>query len=225
MFKESLKGYSKEDLIRIIIAEEKEMGELRRINRELSIKLEEKDIASKVDHMTGLLNRRGMKTKINEHGEVPYSVVMGDIDNFKGVNDTYGHMVGDEAIALVSEIISKEIRSSDAYGCRFGGDEIMFLLVGCDEEDAISKCERIQALILEKSNNKLKFPITMSFGISHRNPELKYESAKKMADQALYYSKLNGKNRITVYNEEVRKYMLENTKHGGAELGNKGNTK
>lgn len=204
---EELSKMSKEELIQLV----KRMEKL----------INEKDLASRIDHMTGLLNRRGFKIKINEHGEVSYSVIMADIDNFKSVNDRYGHPVGDLSISLISDIIKSLIREEDAYVCRFGGDEIMILLIGCEPEAAVEKCEEIKQTVLKESINKLGFPITMSFGIAQRNPETQYETIKKLADEALYYSKFTGKNKVTLYNEKVSTFVSTYMGSGGID-GTKG---
>lgn len=151
------------------------------------------------DSLTGLLNRRGMRLKLNKMGQIAYSVVMCDIDNFKSVNDNFGHPEGDHAIQMVGEILESLMRSEDYVG-RFGGDEFLILLGGCDAEDAKKKCELIQRIIeMKRLQHEIEVPLTLSFGISHCEPGMKYEEAREQADKALYYSKTNGKDSITVY--------------------------
>lgn len=125
------------------------------------------------------------------------SIVVIDIDNFKHINDTYGHLVGDEVLKELSSLIRRHIRQSD-YLFRFGGEEFIILLPHTDAKNAMVAAEKIrkkvEASIFTSNNIKL----TISCGISELknfdNPYLDLEEADKM----LYISKNSGKNRCTV---------------------------
>lgn len=149
-----------------------------------------------IDTLTGLNNRRILE-RIRECS----GVVMCDIDDFKKVNDTYGHDIGDTVIKRVTEIIKENTRSKD-YVCRFGGDEFFIGFVECPE-NIID--ERIEKIRIEVSNDrlltKLKDKVTISFGfvINYNLEDL--DSLIKKADKALYESKKNGRNKITKYEQ------------------------
>ena len=149
-----------------------------------------------IDTLTGLNNRRILE-RIRECS----GVVMCDIDDFKKVNDTYGHDIGDTVIKRVTEIIKENTRSKD-YVCRFGGDEFFIGFVECPE-NIID--ERIEKIKIEVSNDrlltKLKDKVTISFGfvINYNLEDL--DSLIKKADKALYESKKNGRNKITKYEQ------------------------
>ena len=147
-----------------------------------------------IDTLTGLNNRRILE-RIRECS----GVVMCDIDDFKKVNDTYGHDIGDTVIKRVTEIIKENTRSKD-YVCRFGGDEFFIGFVECPENIIDERIEKIRR---EVSNDrlltKLKDKVTISFGfvINYNLEDL--DSLIKKADKALYESKKNGRNKITKY--------------------------
>ena len=149
-----------------------------------------------IDTLTGLNNRRILE-RIRECS----GVVMCDIDDFKKVNDTYGHDIGDTVIKRVTEIIKENTRSKD-YVCRFGGDEFFIGFVECPEKIIDERIEKIRR---EVSNDrlltKLKDKVTISFGfvINYNLEDL--DSLIKKADKALYESKKNGRNKITKYEQ------------------------
>jgi diguanylate cyclase (GGDEF)-like protein len=132
----------------------------------------------------------------------PFSLVMLDIDDFKKVNDTYGHPTGDLVLIKIARTIEKECGNKD-YVCRYGGEEFAIILPSCARTDAIEKAERMR-----KSISKLEFKLdrrrlspTISGGVV-TVPELRpadFREMIKMVDTALYNSKEKGKNRITFY--------------------------
>ena len=143
------------------------------------------------DSLTNLDNRRSIEDK--EGFDV---VILGDIDYFKRINDTYGHDLGDQVLIEISNILRQNIRNSDLV-CRWGGEEFVILLKNCKIEDAYEK-----AMILKDSVESLKdefgFKVTMSFGVSDMTNKT-MKKAIKEADEAMYNSKENGRNRVTVY--------------------------
>lgn len=188
-----------------LMSEVKINSELKNLIEILKIENEKLKIQAERDSLTGLLNRRGIRLKLNKMGQIAYSVVMCDIDDFKFVNDKFGHTEGDHTIQMVGEILEGLMRSEDYVG-RFGGDEFVILLGGCDTESAKKKCELIRRVIeMRRLQHGMEIPITLSFGISYCEPGMKYEEAREQADRALYYSKVNGKDSITVYgNNKVK---------------------
>ncbi len=157
------------------------------------------------DSLTGLYNHKEFFRILHEELERseryshPVSLLMLDLDNFKNINDSKGHLAGDAILRKVSEIIMKEIRNTD-FGCRYGGDEFAVLLPETDGEKAYEMADR-----LLKTTVKTKIPLkkddTISFGISiglATYPDDGQSMVKLVsaADNALYIAKDEGKNTI-----------------------------
>ena len=119
-----------------------------------------------------------------------------DIDNFKRVNDTYGHQVGDKILIQVSQIIKTSIRDSD-IAARWGGEELAVYLPQVAKAQTIRIAERIRVRVLEETNPQ----VTVSCGVSDWNWEedkISVESLFYRADMALYQAKNNGRNQIRI---------------------------
>ncbi len=169
-------------------------------------KLEE--IAYK-DPLTGLYNRRFFlehAKKIFEHAKRyndPFSVILMDIDNFKRINDTYGHDIGDIVLKEFSEVIKQASRSSD-IPARWGGEEFIIMLPTTDSNGAKHLAERIRKMFKEVSvkvgNEEVR--TTVSIGVSQYNGHSRLEDIIKEADEALYRAKRSGKDRVEIYSPE-----------------------
>ena len=135
-----------------------------------------------------------------------YFVFM-DIDNFKGINDSYGHLIGDFAIKETSRRIAS-VLSKDDYVCRFGGDEFSMLLMG-DFEDVMFKLNLIRYMSeKEVETNGVKFKMTYSIGVAHRKGEGEiFSDLMERADKALYFVKNNGKNNIHFISENKWNFL------------------
>ncbi|MBU3015686.1 ammonium transporter [Poseidonibacter lekithochrous] len=175
------------------------LGQLRLKNEKLSNSNKNLRQKAYTDVLTGIFNRRGLleyiKTKLFEY---KYSVVIIDIDNFKHVNDSFGHDVGDEVLKHLAKIISKNIRKSDVIA-RWGGEEFVLLVKSSELEIVQIIAEKLRVDI-----EKEKFPvvekITASFGVSSfKNKDQTFEDVFKHADDALYQAKENGRNKVFVY--------------------------
>ena len=163
---------------------------------------------SRQDGLTKLFNRGHWEKQAKQQFEnlkryehYQATLVLFDIDDFKSINDTYGHVIGDAVIKKVAHIIKQEIREIDIAG-RYGGEEFAILFPHTNMQDTIKVTERIRAEIdqssLEFGSQKIDF--TASFGLSQYKEELK--STKEWineADIALYASKENGKNQCTAF--------------------------
>ena len=151
---------------------------------------------ARIDHLTGIYNRRILDSVRR------YSVVvMCDIDNFKNINDTYGHDKGDEILKQVAKTLSKNIRFDDVV-CRYGGDEFLIIFTGCDEKVVVNRIIEIKKELL-KVIPDLK--ISLSSGISSYKIGSTLKDTITEADIALYKSKEKGKNLITIYDEKEMK--------------------
>ncbi|RYZ78585.1 MAG: GGDEF domain-containing protein, partial [Moraxellaceae bacterium] len=130
---------------------------------------------------------------------VEYSCIMLDIDHFKRVNDTYGHNAGDEVIKMVASIVSELVRDVDLVA-RFGGEEFCIVLPGAPLAQACLIAERCRKKIAASVCNGIR--ITSSFGVtSKREGATTPNELIHQADQALYFSKQNGRNRVTNWAE------------------------
>ncbi|AAU03710.1 PleD family two-component system response regulator [Rickettsia typhi] len=157
------------------------------------------------DGLTGLFNRRyfdihlkQMIEKANKENIKLY-LLMCDIDNFKHVNDTYGHQAGDKVLTIVSRILKNTLRVTDLIA-RFGGEEFTILLTDIDISKAIETAERIRVKIeymdfyIEGQIEPLKK--TISIGVTEYKKEESIESIIKRADKAMYKAKTTGKNKV-----------------------------
>lgn len=153
------------------------------------------------DHLTKLFNRKMfdeilLKEIQNSHRKnTPLSIILLDIDNFKNINDIYGHDTGDEVLVAFSSILAQSIRASDTVA-RWGGEEFIVLMPESTKENAFNKAEKIRKKI-EKNNFKTVDKVTCSFGISQIKKEDDSSSIFNRADKGLYHSKQHGKNMVT----------------------------
>ncbi len=160
-------------------------------------------IASITDPLTGLYTRWFFTKSLKEEFErakrygTHFSVIMADIDNFKVINDTYGHTVGDRVLEYVARVFTSNTRATDIVG-RYGGEEFIVLLPNTDAKGATEVAEKLRRIL--KNNNPFPFPVTMSFGVaSFPESEVELpETLVALADKALYTSKAKGKNRVTL---------------------------
>ncbi|GAB6146957.1 histidine kinase N-terminal 7TM domain-containing diguanylate cyclase [Desulfocicer niacini] len=160
-----------------------------------------------VDPLTGVANRRQLKIQVEMEMQrsirmnIPFSVLMFDIDYFKNVNDTWGHQCGDQVLKQFAITILANIRKIDYFG-RFGGEEFIMIMPKSNRNVATDIAERlrqiVEKMILNIDGNIIK--ITVSIGISGRwnNENISIDSLIKYADNALYVAKQNGRNRVEV---------------------------
>ncbi len=157
--------------------------------------------AATIDALTGLLNRPGFDTRL--HQEVERSrresgnlaVLMADVDDFKTINDTRGHQVGDAVLRLVGSVIRSSVRVFDVCA-RYGGDEFAVVMPNSDRESAIMCAERIRRRIAERSVDDDLPPLTMSIGVAIIAPGDSAGDVILRADQCLYLAKADGKNLV-----------------------------
>jgi len=159
------------------------------------------------DGLTGLLNRTAVMEALqaelqraNRNGD-PISVMLADLDFFKRINDTHGHLVGDAVLAESARRMKTAIRRYDSLG-RYGGEEFLFVLPGCAQRDAVAQAERIREAIAGQPYTKLPEPlqVTCSIGVaSRRNAASEHtDELVREADLALYEAKHLGRNRVEV---------------------------
>jgi diguanylate cyclase (GGDEF)-like protein len=162
---------------------------------------------ARIDEVTGLLNRRAF----NEIGEYeikrskrlghPISLAMIDIDDFKRINDTFGHIMGDQVLKEISQFLMQNIRNIDIIS-RYGGDEATILMPETNLQNATLAMNRLRELLEAKTFNieNNNFKITASFGVSsflQKPPDM--DEIIKQADSAMYSAKRDGKNCVKIY--------------------------
>ncbi|AOT10000.1 GGDEF domain-containing protein [Pseudoalteromonas luteoviolacea] len=154
------------------------------------------------DPLTSLFNRRYAKELIKNAQEncvntsQQLTIVMADIDHFKGINDKYGHDMGDDVLIEVALKIKHHTLHSD-IAVRWGGEEFLLVFVNCDLQTAQARVESLRREIETHTFNGDTLQVTMSFGIAQWHPALPFRMAIKLADDALYISKTQGRNRTT----------------------------
>jgi diguanylate cyclase (GGDEF)-like protein len=153
------------------------------------------------DSLTHLANRRFFIDFLEKamafakRHEQALSVIMADLDNFKSLNDTYGHQAGDQVLIAFAESMQASIRQED-LAARFGGEEFILMLPGTTIEDATILAERLRENLKNLAFPPLTARITASFGIAQYRPDDTFETLVKRADEALYAAKAAGRNRV-----------------------------
>jgi two-component system cell cycle response regulator len=157
------------------------------------------------DSLTGLWNRAAtldfLRRELNrgKRQGTPVTVVMADIDHFKRINDTHGHLAGDVVLREVAQRLSSSVRGYDVTG-RFGGEEFLIVLPGCTIQDAVDKAESLRACINQEPVDTPEgpIPVTLSLGVAVRDGAVKVDpdSLLRAADAALYRAKSGGRDRV-----------------------------
>jgi len=188
-------------------------SELADMNIQLETANKNLEDLSITDSLTGVYNRRYFDSLIDEYlnlskrGNDNISLIMMDLDDFKEINDTYGHLAGDYILKDLAEAIKSSLKRSTDYVSRYGGDEFVILLYDTDEEGTKKIANMIKhsvsKLRIRKDFTNNNVEITVSIGIYSAVPEVdtKKDEIIKKADKALYSAKENGKNQIQVYKQ------------------------
>lgn len=166
------------------------------------------------DSLTGLPNRLNMQQTLTEklvHVDKKNQIViiLIDIDRFKTINDSLGHLIGDELLIMAAKRIKTVIRTSD-FVCRMGGDEFIAIIDHVNDQQTVETTNRIlQSLRIPYHIHSKRIMITASLGIS-RSPDdgLTVEELLKQADSAMYHAKDNGRNRAQFFDSEISKNNL-----------------
>lgn len=166
--------------------------ELEDKNRDLE-KLSTMDGLTKINNYRGLLEHLKATMVDATRSKQPFSIILFDIDDFKKINDQYGHLIGDEVLCGVATILNQSVRGNDVVG-RYGGEEFMAVLPSALEDKAVQIANRILQAI-EKHQFSHNIHITVSGGVATFNDEDLYSLIER-ADKRLYQAKQNGKNQI-----------------------------
>lgn len=198
----SATGYSEDDLVLINLFGQG-LG-MAMSNAQTHDRLQ--DLAA-MDPLTDIYNRRFGLNRLREEfqraqrSQLPLAVVMIDLDHFKHINDTYGHLMGDRVLIEVSNLVRNALRDEDIL-VRYGGEEMLMVLPGTDLQTGISIADRVRRLIEDVQLNDDKgkrLPITASMGVSAIPRAFTENELQliKAADDALYQAKAAGRNRVS----------------------------
>ncbi len=174
--------------------------ETRKYNKELLLVNKKLEELSTTDPLTGIYNRRYLDSRMDESFELfkryqtPFSLVLIDIDDFKDINDTYGHHIGDNVLQTISKTISENSRKNDVVG-RWGGEEFLIISHHTNIDEAKIVAQKI-CLAVEKQNYGVEQTITASFGVTQIQNRDSYINLITRVDNALYQAKKEGKNRV-----------------------------
>lgn len=172
---------------------------------------------SQTDALSGAFTRKHLEVYTSPliKTNTDMCFIMSDIDFFKKVNDTYGHLTGDMVIKAVAKAFKRVIREDEDAVFRYGGEEFLIIFLTSDLGLVRDRAEKVRQM-LEKtkmiSEDGREFHITISQGVARFNEQLGLTECVACADKALYYSKEHGRNRVTLYNEiEDEKQDIEMT--------------
>ncbi|MDD3680468.1 MULTISPECIES: GGDEF domain-containing protein [unclassified Mesotoga] len=179
-----------------------EISEKNNELQEMKAKLEEinklLEKQAETDPLTGLLNHRKMKSVLDseisraERYETPLTMIMIDLDNFKSINDSYGHLKGDELLAAIGKLIRSSIRKND-FAFRYGGEEFLILLPSADMRRTTDVYSRLK----ESLREHLEIPVSFSAGARQWKGESSDEFIS-IVDKLLYEAKARGKDRLQI---------------------------
>jgi len=177
------------------------MRESARKNRELQKANETIERLARTDALTGLANRRMLHEAVlreiarAERLGDRLSVIMADLDEFKSINDRYGHMTGDRFLVRAARVFESQMRKYD-LAARFGGEEFVLLLPASSTDEAVAAAERVRAAVAEIELPECPMRITVSLGVASRVTGESAEELIARADAALYQAKRAGRNRV-----------------------------
>jgi len=180
------------------------------------------------DSLTGLFNGRYIRSELEKfflryqrRKDIETSIVLADIDSFKKINDQHGHIQGDSVLSEMGKILSSQMRQNFDIIGRYGGEEFLMIMEGTESGIAYKIVERLRKKISSFSFKKIdkngilvpgrNLSVTMSFGIAEMDLKInRYLELLANADQALYFSKLNGKNKVTIYHKDKIEKGMKN---------------
>ena len=191
-------------------------AELKRINEMLIAEIEERKRMEKqlhhlatTDPLTGVLNRRHFfelakqEFDRSQRYDRKISIILFDVDHFKEINDTYGHIAGDQLLQTIVERFIRNLRQMDIFG-RYGGDEFVILLPETNTDQARLAAERLHQIVTSDpvETSRGIIPIQISIGVASLENSDDMENLLIKTDQALYKAKETGRNRVVVFDDE-----------------------
>lgn len=205
------KNMLKDDLVELVDGDRVQLGDntvfrfARTTEQDVGVQIEVFERANK-DALTGAFNRRRFDEAIEREvafqrrGKQSFAVVLFDVDHFKKINDTFGHPAGDEVLREIGRRVPKATRQEDFFA-RIGGEEFVVLIRGEDIAGIMAISERIRHSMertpIEYDGKVIPFTISVGFTVIEPGAHVDKDEVVGLADQALYYSKQNGRNRVT----------------------------
>jgi diguanylate cyclase (GGDEF)-like protein len=191
-----------------VVQYSRDISERKRSEEERTRLIQDLEHISRVDGLTGVLNRRALMESLSHEADrsrrygFPLSMILCDIDRFKDINDTYGHDEGDRALLAVTRTLAATVRQSDLLG-RYGGDEFMVILPATSLDGAEEFAERIRRAVRGihfEPGGGSPVPLTVSLGVSAlaTGKGEDVDNLVKRADMALYASKAEGRDSVSV---------------------------
>ncbi|MHC1772930.1 MAG: diguanylate cyclase [Flexilinea sp.] len=185
----------------------------------------EMDLLTRAEHdsLTGLFNRKAAIQRINRilndasnhillENEV-HAIMLVDVDNFKLVNDTLGHVIGDQLLINIADLLQKSFRKTDSI-CRLGGDEFLIFLPKMVSHEVVEKKAYDFCIEANRFNLEGKNPVSVSCSVGlafYPQDGKSFQELYQKADKALYYAKRHGKNRYAVYNNSIESGIVKKT--------------
>ncbi|WP_293269102.1 GGDEF domain-containing protein [Neptunomonas sp.] len=181
------------------------VSEMEDETKRVKAHMEEERLKARTDSLTGLPNRSAYDDHLNKEFErwgryqQGFSVAIGDLDFFKRINDTYGHLAGDKVLRLISRVLLRNLRASD-FVARFGGEEFVILMPSTEAEEGAKAIEKLRDAISKSPFNfhGKRVTITMSFGVTQTRESDTKDALFDRADAALYKAKQDGRNRVCI---------------------------
>ncbi|GAV21723.1 diguanylate cyclase [Carboxydothermus pertinax] len=190
-----------------LVGIEQDVTRLKLFEEKLKREKKKAERLAKYDFLTGIYNRRSFFERVkiemarSKRYQEKVAIIITDIDNFKKINDTYGHKAGDEVLKDFAKILRRMCREYD-FVARFGGEEFVLFLNNVEEENAVKIAERIRNKIEKHSfylsEKNIEIKLTASFGVAYLKSEDEYnvDEVLQRADKALYLAKKSGKNKV-----------------------------
>lgn len=186
-------------LIFIVYTYERSLRRYNESEEKAQAKLER---LSSVDYLTQLYNRRAISAELQkeidrfERYQAPFSIVVVDLDNFKKINDTYGHNSGDIVLKGFADALKEALRRTEVVG-RWGGEEFLIIFPNTSDTEAAGVLEKLRLAMESKTFGEVE-KVTACFGVAEYQPFLGAEGVVAKADKALYLAKQTGKNKVLI---------------------------
>lgn len=174
----------------------------KRLEERLKLANERLDHIAHHDELTGLLNRRAGLRRLDEEikrcerYDSLFSIVIYDLDNFKSINDTYGHAIGDSVLQQTTTLVNEALRDTDLHA-RLGGEEFLIMMLGVNAEEAYQGMERVREMLAQTTFTDHQLTVTLSAGIASY-VESSRTRLLECADNAMYQAKQTGRNRVVI---------------------------